>query len=493
MAGMATSQGGKGQEGGSAGVFGGGGGGGRGGESGLGAGAGGDAMSGGAGIAGAPSATRRPLRPSFLFILADDQRNDFLGVAGHPVLKTPNIDKLAGQGVRFTNAFVTTSICAASRASIFTGLLERTHGYTFGTPPISMVHGRQGYAAKLSAAGYRTGHIGKFGVQSALPGAEMFDVFHDFDRPYFRDGKHLTNLARDLALEFLDTQPADQPFALQVSFSAGHAEDDNVETADAHYPYAPEEKGLYEGIPIPRDPLDIPAIFDKEPSFLKSSLSSTRYAWGWAGKKYEPYMRNYLRLLSGIDRVLGDLRAKLEARGLADNTIIIYLGDNGYFTGGRMFQGKWNHYEQSLRVPLILYDPLSPTHYVGSMPGAMALNIDVPATLLALADVEVPASYQGQTLGAFLGWLGNRELREDFMCEHHADSFPRWEGVRSKALKYAKYYEQVPPYEALFDLKADPDELNNLAGSAEHADELAKMRARLMSYKQQYPAAPSLQ
>ncbi|GAG07195.1 unnamed protein product, partial [marine sediment metagenome] len=105
-------------------------------------------------------------RPNILFLLVDDQRNDTLGCAGHPIIKTPVIDSLAADGVRFSNAFVTTSICAASRASILTGLFERTHGYTFGTPPLSPAHMAESYPTLLRAAGYRTGFIGKYGVRT---------------------------------------------------------------------------------------------------------------------------------------------------------------------------------------------------------------------------------------------------------------------------------------------------------------------------------------
>jgi len=115
---------------------------------------------------GSFSCRKSSSRPNILFLLVDDQRNDTLGCAGHPIIKTQVIDSLAARGVRFRNAFVTTSICAASRASILTGLYERTHGYTFGTPPLSAAHMAKSYPALLRAAGYRTGFIGKYGVRT---------------------------------------------------------------------------------------------------------------------------------------------------------------------------------------------------------------------------------------------------------------------------------------------------------------------------------------
>ena len=122
-------------------------------------------------------------RPNIIFFLSDDHRWDRLSCAGHPFLKTPNIDRLAKQGARFPNMFVTTSICAASRATILTGLYERTHGYTFGTPPISEKHINYSYPVQLRQAGYRTGFIGKFGVGTPRGAREkMFDYFHPIGR-----------------------------------------------------------------------------------------------------------------------------------------------------------------------------------------------------------------------------------------------------------------------------------------------------------------------
>ena len=150
-------------------------------------------------------------RPNIIFFLSDDHRWDRLGCADHPVLKTPNIDRLAAEGVRFQNMFVTTSICAASRASILTGLYERTHGYTFGTPPVSEKHSLASYPALLKKAGYRTGFIGKFGVGIRQEERkQMFDLFHPIGRgPYFKkqpDGslRHETELCGDKAIEFIN-------------------------------------------------------------------------------------------------------------------------------------------------------------------------------------------------------------------------------------------------------------------------------------------------
>ncbi|NQT12518.1 MAG: sulfatase-like hydrolase/transferase, partial [Planctomycetes bacterium] len=183
-------------------------------------------------------------RPNILFFLVDDQRNDTLGCAGHPILETPTVDRLAETGVRFANMFVTTSICAASRASIFTSLHERTHRFTFGTPPISELHTGASYPAVLRKHGYRTGFIGKFGVGVAGDGkSAMFDYFQPIGRnPYLKkqpDGtlRHESELAGDRAIEFLQSNPTDRPFCLSVSFNAVHAEDADKRPGIGHYPW----------------------------------------------------------------------------------------------------------------------------------------------------------------------------------------------------------------------------------------------------------------
>jgi arylsulfatase A-like enzyme len=169
---------------------------------------------------GAQEKPADPKRPNIVFLLADDMRWDAMGCVGNPIIKTPNLDALARDGVLFKNSFVTTSICAASRASILTGLYERTHRYTFTTKPITAEHVAISYPVQLRKAGYRTGFVGKFGVGVPPGGAkEMFNVFNPLDRnPYWKkqpDGteKHLTDIECDKAIDFLRTCKSGEPFS----------------------------------------------------------------------------------------------------------------------------------------------------------------------------------------------------------------------------------------------------------------------------------------
>ena len=224
------------------------------------------------------------------------------------------------------------------------------------------------YFATLKKAGYRTGHIGKEHVSlSNESAAVMFDVRRKLGRnPFFKkqaDGslRHETQILGDWAIEFLDEQPEDQPFCLTVSFNATHAEDGNKRPGIGHYPWPKVTDGMYEDQQMPLPPLNAPAIYESQPDFLKRSINRQRFFWRWdTPEKYQTNMRAYFRMISGIDHVMGRLVSALEKRGLADNTVIIYSADNGYYLGDRGFAGKWTHYEQSLRVPLIIHDPRLP-------------------------------------------------------------------------------------------------------------------------------------
>jgi alpha-L-rhamnosidase len=436
-------------------------------------------------------------RPNIIFLLTDDQRNDTLGCAGHPIVQTPNIDKLAGDGVRFENCFVTTSICAASRASIFTGLYERTHGYTFGKPAIPESITAESYPVLLRKSGYRTGFIGKYGCKLEN-GGEMFDYKNVVQGPgYYEQSDGTTQESTEtiggLANDFITDGDA-RPFCLSVSFHASHAKDSNHTPGKGHYPYPMALNDLYADQTMPAPALADPKYFDTLPDFFKTSMNRQRYFWRWdTPEKYQTNMRAYFRMLSGIDTVVGQLVETLKEKGLADNTVIIYTADNGYFMANRGFAGKWNHLEESLRVPLVVYDPRLPEGQRGRVVDQIALNIDFAPTILDLAQVEVPEKYQGRSLTPVVNMKkdSSKDLawRDEFFGEHLMNNpyIPKWEGVRTERFKYARYFEQVPEYEFLHDLKTDPTEFKNLVSDPSYKDVLVKMRAKTNAFALQNP------
>lgn len=435
--------------------------------------------------------------PNIVFILADDQRNDVLSVAGHPIVQTPTIDKLAANGMRFTNAFVTTSICAASRASIFTGLYESKHNFTFGKDPIKKEYIQNSYPYLLKKAGYGTGFVGKFGVKieaqdSLIP--QLFDYFKPAPQnaPYFEiladsSRRHSAEIKGDQAIAYIEQQNQEQPFCLSISFNAVHAVDWNLTPGnEGHYPYPKAVEHLYEGLEMPAPKLSDPQIYENHPDFLKTSLNRVRYHWRWdTEEKYQINLKAYYRMISGYDKVIQRVLDVLKEKGLDENTIIIYMADNGYYMASRGFAGKWSHYEESIRVPMVIYDPRNPTEDRGTISDNMALNIDIASTILDYANVQIPSQYQGSSLKPIVNNSLKSEWRSNFMIEHqmnHAE-IPKYMGVRNEQYVYANYYEQNPPYEYLHDLKTDPDQLVNLVGDDEYEEVLEEMRGKSLRFK----------
>ena len=417
-------------------------------------------------------------RPNIVLVVTDDQRADAMGCAGNPIISTPHLDALARDGVRFSHAFVTTPICAASRVSILTGLYERTHGYTFGQPPIDDALLHATYPFLLREAGYRTGFVGKLGV-AMMEGApaELFDSFRPGVYPYVAEkfaGRHLTEVNTDRAIEFLDATGDDRPFCLSVSYQAPHAEDDNPD----QYVWPASCDSLYAEVALPPPPTSAPEFFDALPEFLRTSLNRERWHWRFdTPEKHARMVKGYYRMISGVDAGLGRIVTALEERGLAENTVVIVIGDNGYFLGERGYAGKWSMHDLSTRVPLIIVDPREPRSRRGEVRGEFALNVDLAPTILELAGVPAPASMQGRSLLPLVaGEEGDG--REEVFTEHRWDreTIPRTEAVRTARWKYIRYLDH-PEYEELYDLLRDPREEVNLADD-EHRDILQDLRAR---------------
>ncbi len=420
--------------------------------------------------------------PNIVFVLTDDQRADALGCLGHPYLQTPCLDALAQRGQRFSNCFVTTAICAASRASILTGTWEGTHGYTFGKPPLRPEFVRDAWPRLLREAGYRTGFVGKWGVRNERGATgELWDSFRPMSAPYLRkqkDGggvRHQTDAAADHAIGFLRGCDREQPFCLMLSFNAPHAEDSHK---DQFIP-PPSLAGLYRDVDVPAPALSDDAFFTALPEFQRQSLNRVRWHWRFdTVEKRERMVRNYHAMITGVDRAVGRVLDELHAIGAADDTVVLFTSDNGCFLGERGFAGKWTIHEDSIRVPLIVHDPRGARQNEAAL-GQMVLNVDLASTILDFADVDVPASYQGRTLLPLLRGE-TPEWREDFFYEHlfDHDKIPKSEGVRGPRWVYARYFEQEPVFEELYDLQSDPEQAANLARDPAHADTLARMRAR---------------
>jgi len=427
-------------------------------------------------------------RPNIVFFFADDQTTSTLGCYGNEVVQTPNIDSLAEQGTLFRNAFVSQPICWVSRTTILSGLVGRSYGMPGNADQARPDAVETLYSDILRENGYRTGYFGKWHAKMPKDFKEEdhFDEFEAiFRRPFYKempDGslRHETELIVDKGIEFLKSQPKDQPFALNMWFNACHAEDADRRPGIGHFPWPRAVDGMYEDIEIAPPRLNDPVIFEEQPDFLQTTINRERFFWRWnTPEKYETNMRAYYRMVSGIDGAIGRFVEALEEAGLADNTIIVYSADNGYHMGNRGFAGKWSHYDESIRVPLVVYDPRVKRSQRGQVTDALALNLDFPSTFLDWAGVEVPSRYQGQSLKPVVERGKPDDWRIETFHEHFAvrQRIPAFEGIRNEQFKYVRYLDH-DNYEFLHDLKNDPDELVNLADNPEYAKTLQNMRAR---------------
>jgi arylsulfatase A-like enzyme len=418
-------------------------------------------------------------RPNIIFFLADDLRWNTLGCTGDPVVQTPNVDALAARGTLFRNHFVTTSICCVSRASIFSGQYAHRHHVNDFTTDFTRDAFAQTYPALLRAAGYRTGFIGKYGVGVTMP-AKEFDYWRGFPGQgrYFESGEteHLTRRMGDQALEFLRGCGGSKPFCLSVSFKAPHCQDG----AAREFPPDPRDEKLYADatFPVPRTATE--EAFRKLPEFVRQSEGRTRWKRRFATPEmFQQTVRDYARLITGLDREVGRILAALREAKLADNTLVVFTSDNGFFFGEHGLAGKWLMYEESIRVPLVICDPRLPEKERGRKVEAVTLNVDLAPTLLDAAGVAVPAGMQGRSLRPLLTG-GGREWRADWFYEHQTlpKIIPPSEGVRTERWAYLRWTGVDPAVEELYDLREDPLEEHNLAADPGNRDTLERLRAR---------------
>jgi len=426
-------------------------------------------------------------KPNIIFILTDDQRFDAIGYAGNAFVETPEMDNLAKSGTYFHSAIVTTPICAASRASLLTGLHERTHNFNFQTGNIRSEYMSNSYPTLLKNNGYYTGFYGKYGVRyNDLD--KQFDEYESYDRNnrykdkrgyYYKtidnDTVHLTRYTGQQAIDFIDKNAANnKPFCLSLSFSAPHAHDG----APKQYFWQSEMDQMLESTTIPAPELSDDKYFEAQPKMVRDGFNRLRWTWRYdTPEKYQHSLKGYYRMISGIDLEIAKIRKKLEEKGVADNTVIIVMGDNGYFLGERQFAGKWLMYDNSVRVPLIVFDPRVNKHQDIK---DMVLNIDVPSTIADLAGVKVPETWQGKSLMPIVKKETNTMERDTILIEHLWDfeHIPPSEGVRTEEWKYFRYVNDKR-IEELYNLKKDPKEVKNLIGKKKYKEVADKLRAKL--------------
>ncbi len=423
------------------------------------------ALSAGGLTLGVPSAfalRSKPRRPNFVFILTDDHRYDMLGAAGHPFLKTPHMDRLCHEGVRFENAFATTALCSPSRASFLTGQYASVHGVTNNFSRWDETRNVT-FLRHLKRAGYDTAFVGKWhmpgGGLPRLPEADLFVSFTRkdgqgdyFNCPLYVNGRltpnrtpYITEELTEYALDFV-RQERRNPFCLYLSHKA------------VHHDWKPPRhlRGRHRHADL---------SFLAPESDRYNTLSGMNWLEGTLGNMHDVY-RRYCECLESVDEQLGRLLAALEAKGLLDDTVVVYAGDNGYLWGEHRLYAKHYPYEESMRIPFLVRAP-GVVSGAGRRVSRMVLNIDLATTFLDLAGLPVPGAMQGES---FVPLLRSPAApgRPAFVYELFRDfpfggRVPPHQAIRTESHKLIEWEMCRPP--ELYDLRLDPREMNNLCGT----------------------------
>jgi len=428
-------------------------------------------------------------RPNIIFLLTDDHKLDALGCMGNRIIQTPNLDRMAAEGVTFDQHCVTTAICMTSRASIFTGLYARAHQIWDFQKPFSAEQMRRTYPELMRASGYHTGFIGKYGVGAGptMP-AQRFDFWRGVPGqgprfPQYQGREvHVTEMFGGQALEFLDQAPKEKPFCLSVSFNVPHVDDNSPE----QFRPGKSTEGMYDGVKFPWPKTADTRYIEQMPVEVQRSENRRRWAVRFGTPElFQSSMRKYYRLITEVDTQVGLLRRKLREQGRDGNTVILFTGDHGFYLGEHGLAGKWFMHEESIRTPLVVYDPRLPARRRGARVTETTLNIDFHPTMLSLAGLRAPDGTMGRDFSPLLRGEQTR-WRSEFYYEHNFPNngwIPSTEGVRTNEWKYTLYTDCQPQYEELFDLRNDRLEERNLAKASDQAQRVSAMRARYRQWQ----------
>lgn len=438
-------------------------------------------------------------RPNIVFLMADDQCTYSMGCYGTPRVKTPNLDQLAEDGMIFDRHYVSTAICMASRANVMTGLVEYKHGCNFMHGPLLKKHWKNSYPVLLKSAGYVTGFAGKFGFEvSSSPGQRGVLPEGDFDgwgggpgqthyrtsqnqsmQRYAKKYPHSTRAYGAFGADFINKYAnQDDPFCLSISFKAPHR------------PVDPDPKfnQVYEGVKFVK-PKNYGRQYGEHFSLQsKQGRQFERFqSWGYSNN-YDAVMAKYYQQIFAIDVAVGMIRQALIDSKCEKNTVVIYTSDNGFMCGAHGYGSKVLPYEESSRVPLIIFDPRHPNSGKKIRCGELTSNLDFAPTILALAGVKSPP-VDGRDLTKL--YAAPQTPIHDFVPLINV-----W-GPRStfslsvvtrdtKFIRWPFTNDKMKPREELYNLQSDPMELSNLIAPAhnEWSDEI-KTLAESMEAKYQ--------
>ena len=457
-------------------------------------------------VAFSQAGNRKPM--NIIFILADDHRYDAMGFMNKiKGLQTPGMDRLAKEGVHIKNAFVSTALCSPSRASILTGQYAHTHTVVDNEAalPSNLVF----FPSYLQKSGYQTAFVGKWHMGNTddqpQPGFDHWISFQGqgvYYNPTFNvdgkrikqaEGSYITDLLTDYALEWLNKTNKSKPFFLYLSHKGVHAE---------FYP-AKRHEGKYADVPVVCPPSMYLTATDSSKTYgiptppgsqvntrdIPNWVRAQRYSWHGVDYmyhgtiKFDDFYRRYLETLQAVDESIERINNWVVSHGLKDNTMIVYMGDNGFSFGEHGLIDKRHAYEESMRVPLLVWAPgmVKPN----SVMEQIIMNVDLAPTFLDLAGIAKPKQMQGFSFAEILGGKSVTWQRDKVFYEYYWEAaFPQTPttfAIRTERYKYI-YYNGIWDINELYDLQADPYEMNNLIRDPAYQQTGMKLRTELFNW-----------
>lgn len=476
-------------------------------------------------------------RPNILFIMTDDHSYQTLSAYSDKLIETPNLDRIANEGVIFPNSFVGNSICAPSRATMLTG--KHTHKNGQINNRITFNGSQLTFPKLLQQAGYQTALIGKWHLRSDPTGFDYWNILPGQGQYYNPDfiemGEkkqfegYCTTLTTDFALNWLETRDKEKPFCLLLHHKAPHRtwQPDTLhldEFKNKNFPVPDNFFDNYEGrtaaeeqrLSIRANDMDIRYDLKMQDEQIESRFpwmdhttrmnEQQKKAWNAHYKpitkdfleknlegdelylwKYQRYMRDYLACIRSVDENVGRVLDYLDKNRLAENTLVVYTSDQGFYMGEHGWFDKRFMYEESLRTPLIIRLPKG--YSAKGEITELVQNIDYAPTFLDFAGVEIPAEIQGKSIKPLLAEEKNIEWRDGIY--YHYYEFPnehmvkKHYGIRTDRYKLIHFYDDIDEWE-LYDLEKDPTEMNNLIHSSEHAEIIAELKIKLNELQEVY-------
>jgi len=463
-------------------------------------------------------------QPNIIFIMTDDHASHAMSCYGSKINKTPNLDRIAKEGMRFNNCFCTNSICAPSRAVILTGKYSHINGVTDNR--LKFDGSQQTFPKLLQKAGYETAIIGKWHLKTDPTGFDYWNVLPGqgtyYNPQMIEMGQkkkytgYTTDIITDHCLKWLKERNTDKPFCLMYHHKAPHREWEPDPKHFAMYDDVtmPEPETLFDDysnrgraakeqdmtIEKTMNDRDLKLIAPKNLTPEQKKLWDAAYepkneAFRQAnlqGKdlirwKYQRYIKDYLRCIASVDDNVGRLLDYLDESGLAENTVVVYTADQGFYLGDHGWFDKRFMYEESLRMPLLVRYPkqIKP----GSVNNDIVLNLDFAPTFLDFAGVAKPADMQGQSFRRLVQSKKVKDWRTSMYYHYYeypaVHSVKRHYGVRTQRYKLIHFYHDIDEWE-LYDLQKDPKELNNVYEDPAYADVVKELKAELKRLREKY-------